>query len=165
MISECPHCHRRVLPLASGECPSCHKNVADTTGVNIHETMLPVSEATKFPAVCCSCGEATTNVVKIIRSGRMAGVAARTSDSSMNGAWPAVYLFNPIAALFALVFATALGKNQAAGEASLTIRVPQCKSCAAKSVIDVPMVDLEHARLGIIVSRRFAEASEAMNRR
>ena len=32
MITECPHCHRRVLPSREGFCPSCEGDIHDTRG-------------------------------------------------------------------------------------------------------------------------------------
>src|SRR4051812_909327 len=133
MLLECPHCHRRVLPLASGECPSCHKNTADTHNANHNVTLLSITEATTFPATCCTCNAQTNNLVKVHRSGKMAGASrpGEKSTSAADGLALSIFgLFGKLAYLF-----WQAGRQSEPGSSSLRIYVPQCKRCVVDKKI------------------------------
>jgi hypothetical protein len=163
MMLECPHCHRRVLPLASGECPACHENTTDKLHANENVTLLSIMEATKFPKTCCTCNEPTENLVNVQRSGRMAGVSEPKRESTSAGD----ALFLSFLGLFGkLIYAFShVSDGSGAGVSTLKIRVPQCKQCAAKKRIEPASADLEHHRLSILVDRCFATVVAEMNRR
>jgi hypothetical protein len=125
--------------------------------------MLPISDATKFPTMCCVCGKSTTNRVKVARSGKIAGATAR-SGMHPDYSW---FIVVPYVSLVGLIMRLiAVARSQGPSDrGSLKAFVPHCKECSAVRPIEVSMVDLEHNRLGIIVSRQFASAVEEMNRR
>ena len=41
-IEPCPHCYRKVIPMADGKCPSCGKKTADRTGVDPTRTLISI---------------------------------------------------------------------------------------------------------------------------
>jgi hypothetical protein len=163
MILECPHCHRRVLPLSSGECPSCHKNTADTIGVDQNVTMLSITEITKFPQLCCACADPTTNRVTIARKGRLSQPGSPKQTSS-EPYWPVYFVFGPIWGFLIDMFSR-IGGGGNSGPFSLAVKVPQCKKCVAMKKIEPSVVDLEHCRFGIVVDKRFAAAVTELNRK
>ena len=161
MMFECPHCHRRVLPLISGECPACHENTNDVGDANPDETLLSITEVTKFPNLCCTCTEPTTNRVKVQRSGILAGTGNPAQQSS-SASESLIIFFGGIFGILMLLFSK-LSRQDQAGLGSFKSFVPQCKSCAAEKKIEPASVDLEHHRLSILVDRQFADAVKELN--
>jgi hypothetical protein len=163
MLLECPHCHRRVLPLSSGECPSCHENTKDIRDADPKVTLLTITEATKFPQTCCVCNEPTKNLVRVRRSGKMAGASQPGKETLSVADGLAVSLFGLFGKLAYLFWQA--GKQGEPGSSALQIYVPQCKQCAGDKKIEPASADLEHHRLSILVDKRFATAVNEMNRR
>lgn len=161
MILECPHCHRRVMPLKSGECPACHENTADKSGADESVTLLSVTETTKFPNNCCTCYEATSNFIKVQHSGRMAGVSGPKKESLSGGDVLAIRMFGLLGALACAIRVG--GSGGGSGRSTLRLRVPQCKRCVANGQITPASADLEHYRLSLLVDRRFADEVKRMN--
>src|SRR5262245_46874672 len=129
MMVECPHCHRRVLPLANGECTACHENTTDANNGNSNETLLSITEATQYPDTCCICNEPTTNRVRVHHTGQLAGVTSPNQQSAGGKDWMPLFLFGLLGKLVFL-FAHAINRTEP-GKSSFSAHVPQCKSCAA----------------------------------
>jgi hypothetical protein len=130
MLVECPHCHRRVLPLVGGECPACHENTADAGSGNPDETLLTIMEVTKYPDISCNCMEPTTNRIRVHWAGRLAGSGTPNQQSSSAYDWMIV-VFGGFLGILALLFSKASGRGES-GLGSFTSFVPQCKRCASE---------------------------------
>lgn len=164
MILECPHCHLTVMPLGDGECPACHNNTQETAGANPNATLLYVSEATKFPAACCSCNRPTDSLVRVTRAGQVA--TSNFRGPSNEGLWIVSLVSVVIFGLIGILFLPFVGRGRkSVGQTSMTLHLPQCASCSSTIPIEPEVVDLEHYQLGIIVDRKFAEQVKELNRR
>jgi len=120
-------------------------------------------EVTKYPDICCTCNEPTTNRVKLHRAGKLAGSGTPHQHSSSAYDWMLV-VFGGFLGILALLASKASGRGES-GLGSFTCYVPQCKRCAAEKRIEPASADLEHHRVSILVNRRFADAVNELNRR
>jgi hypothetical protein len=157
MLTKCPHCFRGVVPYDDGRCPSCQKNVRDLANADTSKTRIVVDEATAFPTICCTCGTSTNRCTKVSRVGEFATEMGARRVRSHQPSIPMQLVLYMVFGFFSrlLLFASNSEANRA--NASMRVRIPQCKNCYKASPIKPETVDLEHHRLGFVVHRRFAE--------
>jgi len=141
-ITECPHCCRRVVPLATGECPSCGKNVADTPSGGRPMRLLALRGGESLPSLCFSCAGSAHRFVKV----RISNVDAVTSlGRSLLG------VFVPFGRLF-----TAFGA--AKRDMFMSLRLPICDDCRKRRIKpEVQSFDLESREVRVVVHEQFRD--------
>jgi hypothetical protein len=141
-ITECPHCHRRVVPSESGECPSCNANVKNEPATAKGMSLLVIRNRSVFPPICFNCAQPARKSVKINVSNVGAAV-------SIGRGLLAVLL--PFGRLF-----TAF--NAAKRDIFIRLRLPICDACRKRKVKpNVQSYDLEDREVRLIVHERFRD--------
>ena len=143
-ITECPHCHRRVVPSASGECPSCGLNVADEDALGKKMRLLVVRRGQSFPNICFNCAEPALKLVKVKISNVDAGVTVGRILFSM-----------------VMPFARLLSAFEAAKtDIFMTLKVPICDTCRKRKIRpEIQAYDLEAKEMRVVVHEQFRDST------
>jgi hypothetical protein len=64
-INPCPHCCRRVIPMADGTCPACAKNTSDRSGTDPSKVLVGIRSGQRLPDVCHRCGTPTRTTQRL----------------------------------------------------------------------------------------------------
>jgi len=145
-ITECPHCHRRVIPSQSGICPSCNRDVRDQAAIDKGMRLLVVRGRQVFPSFCFNCAEPARKMVKVDVSNVDAGVAVERFF---------IGLLVPFGRLFSSL-------DAAKRDISFGVKLPICDACRRRKVKpEVQSYDLEDREMRLVVHERFREM--AMN--
>lgn len=147
MIVECPHCHRKVLPLPDGECPSCRRDVWDSAGVNHSVTEAVVSAEERLPQCCIACGRYTSSVRRLRPRRPKPGPDADRAS-------PLLVLFGPPVLLIHALVVRLLRSRQE----RMDFSIPCCESCRkAGSEISPHYVNWRSHTVRLLVNRAFRE--------
>jgi hypothetical protein len=142
-ITECPHCHRRVAPSASGECPSCNKNVAEAPTSGKLMRLLLVRGGQSFPNICFNCAEPARRVVKVEVSN--VDAAAVLGRGLLSRLLPFGGLFSAFEAAKRDIF--------------VSTRLPICDGCRKRKIKpEVQSYDLESREMRLVVNENFRDA-------
>ncbi len=156
MVTECPHCFRRVVPHANGDCPACHRDINAPPAGDSARSRITINENTRFPDICCICGTPTSRCSKLVCSGQIAIGAPGTKTSSDPG-FLTVALFGGIFARLALLcFGFGPREQGHMSDGMLIFRIPHCKVCSKAGKLEAATTDLEHYQIALIVHRDFA---------
>jgi hypothetical protein len=141
-ITECPHCHRRVIPSAGGECPSCSKNVTDPVATASGLRLLVVRPGMTFPMICFHCGQPARRHVD-------AQVSNVDSAVSMKRwLWRQSIPFGGLFAAF----------EAAKHDLTVRIRLPICDVCRKLKVQpEIQSYDLEDREIRLVVHENFRD--------
>jgi hypothetical protein len=139
MITECPHCFGRVLPMTDGSCPSCGKNTVDKTELSSTMTSIVVDKGESFPASCALCAQATSRTTKL------SFTAKRRPDA---GGDLAMSMISPLAGAIVAAFRV--------NTYNVAVRLPVCDRCKRQK-IEPLHVDYENYTMTLLVHRKFAE--------
>jgi hypothetical protein len=127
LVIECPHCHVRVLPLASNICPACRNNMSDVQDVDPNQVSLTIHESEKLPSFCYSCNRYTERYIRFS--------ADKESD------------------LEKVLFGLASPEKTT----NVIIYLPQCEECAQWKVPERISADYDHQTVTIVVHQGFRD--------
>jgi hypothetical protein len=150
MLSECPHCHTRVVPLAENVCPACRRNLSDLAGADVNLTSVTLSDSTRLPRVCYRCGAPTERTVSVKRSRPLPGAGLIPS-------W-FVFLF------FSIPVAILAWTLRRKARASVLLYLPECAPCSQLGRPKPSHVDFAAGEMTLIVHRAFRDALRALGR-
>jgi hypothetical protein len=153
MITECPHCFRRVLVLDDGICPACQGNVRATAPVEPAWASIWVCEADRMPGMCCTCTAATSRLEKFTDT-----LGSQKKDGASSAAPLVLGLLFGLAGVFA-----ALMHNASKPGVRVSLRVPRCKPCSRHAALEPVTVDFDRCRMKFAVHRTFKDAFEQLN--
>jgi hypothetical protein len=145
-IEPCPHCYRKVIPMADGKCPSCGKKTADRTGVDPTRTLISIRTGDRLPLICHNCAIPTDRAKKF----EVASEPQGTTRQPLFGGilW---LLIRPVN-LFAKM-------ERIQKEIQLSVVLPTCRECARKMGNLTPhYIDFEDRRIDIVVHTDFKQA-------
>lgn len=144
-VTECVHCHRRVLPAGDGACPSCGKNCNDSIGVDLAMRATRVHRGATMPRLCVACSaEPTTE--------RNFGTADEVVET-----------------VKATMFMTVMGMLGARTTAKTPsqpawrLALPLCSTCHQSGAPKVLYVDDATETVSIVAHERFIDAFTAAN--
>ena len=145
-ITECPHCHRRVIPSESGECPACNKNVRTEPTTAKGMRLLVVRGREGFPPICFNCGQPATRMVKVQVSNVDALVSIKRELLAR---------LIPFGRLFSAF-------DAAKRDIFIRLRLPRCDVCRKRKVRpEVQSYDLEAREVRLVVHERFRDGVTA----
>ena len=149
---ECPHCHTRVLPAASGRCPACGKSLTDREGADPMRTSMTIRENARLPAVCYRCGTPTDRHVTVRHKWKASGDSwiARALALLMVPFWP----------LWLLLW-WLLGRSP---RHSIRMRLPQCVPCSQLEAPNAQHVDFGAGEMTFVVHKGFRAATAALGK-
>lgn len=142
-ITECPHCHRRVISSSSGDCPSCGKNVAEVSSAGNQMRLLIIRGSEAFLNICFNCAGVANRWVKLKISNVDVATSLRRS------------LLRHLVPLGGLFTAFSAAKN----DRSFTLKLPVCDACRKQKIKpEVQSYDFESGEIRIVVHEQFRES-------
>lgn len=144
MLTDCPHCYKKVIPMQDGKCPGCGKNTMDTTNANINMTLLEIQQGTPLPQICCFCGENAEGTILVERSKSTGGESLFIRIL--------VLVFSPFLYLFGNGFERKTSK--------LKIFLPTCAKCSNEN-IEPRHVDFDNYAMTFVVHKKFKRSLTA----
>jgi hypothetical protein len=146
-IEPCPHCYRKVIPMADGKCPSCGKKTADRTGVDPTRTLISIRTGDRLPLLCHNCATPTDRAKKF-------EVVSEPQDLTLEPIFG-----GGIARIFFSPFQRLAKMERIQKEIHLSVVLPTCRECALKIGDLTPRyIDFEDRRIDIIVHTDFKKA-------
>jgi len=164
MINECPHCHRRVIPLAGGECPACHKDTTRCEGVDPNRTTALIGEKATLPDICCSCGSFTPRRIAIKRSANVSASKNEAERDDQVSGWASQMVLGVLFGSFGRLFAV-FADRSTSSEMPVEVSIPQCELCSESQAIEPLHVNYDLCRMKFLVHKDFAKEFERVNRR
>lgn len=140
LISECPHCHARVIFMASGACPACRRH-PEEPGARHELTRASIESGEALPPLCASCGSPTDRRERIQHR-------EREDEGPVEAILFLMRLLHPLA------WFDALSRGPAR---KLEVALRRCARCAKEAIVPTS-IDLERMRMTFLVDRRFANA-------
>ena len=135
-ITECPHCHVKILPTADNCCPACRMDLASPEDVDSIYVSLTIHEDEPPPPYCCQCGLYTERTVSV--------EGEEESD-----------LARVIRGLGSLL---PHGDHRTDEDtANVFISMPQCERCSEIETLEPMRVDLDHQTMTFLVHRNFRD--------
>jgi len=124
--------------------------MSDTTGADTSKTLLVIYEGTKLPHQCFACGNSTERFVRMKEGKDAQGDLLKTISYIL-----ALVTFR--------VFYIAAMENNNEKSASITIKIPQCESCAKINGAPKPShIDFATQGMTFIVDKSFYEQARSM---
>jgi len=151
-IEPCPHCYRKVIPMANDLCPACGKNTKDRTNTDPNKVLVGIRSGQQLPAVCHACGTATRATQKISAS-------LEPRDGLFSDGLLELFAHSVIPFGFA-------GKMERAQKTTqVSVRLPTCKKCnRILGRITPHYIDFDAHRIDLIVHVEFKRAVEGSER-
>lgn len=141
-ITECPHCHRRVIPSDSGQCPSCGQDVNDQVAISRGMRLLAVRGKQDFPPFCFNCAQPARKTINV-------------NVSNVDGAVSIGRALFSLAVPFGRLFSAF---DAAKRDIFVRLRLPICDACRKQKVKpEVQSYDLEDREVRLVVHERFRE--------
>jgi hypothetical protein len=160
MATECPHCFRTVIPLASGSCPNCRGNVKDPRPVAAGLGTIWIAEKMPLPEVCCTCGDPCRRTVTISHSMNYTTGDSRSYHRDDGGAvrLAAGLLFGR---LFVMLFELLTsGQSTSTNTVVVKVKMPHCKPCSQRQRLEPQTVDFDYCKMRFVVCQRFIDFME-----
>ena len=82
MLTDCPHCHARVIPMSGQICPSCQAELTGQTAENCDMVRVSSEDVQELPASYVMCGKQTTEATSISRRGHARRTRQNQGDRS-----------------------------------------------------------------------------------
>lgn len=143
VLTVCPHCGRKVLPVGDGRCPSCSGNTRESSQSAFQFVVL--HRGMSLPSVCVQCGAPAEDWVRV--NGR------RRTDGE---GWFISALVVLLAPLWLL---SILQRDLQGTRREVSLSLPHCRRCKHRQPRIAPdRVNFEHDTMTFRVHHRFAAA-------
>src|SRR5258705_6189901 len=146
MIEACPHCYRKVIPMADETCPACGKNTCDKTGTDPHKMLAGIRPGDRLPPICFRCGAATERAKQL-------NLISEPQGTTFTSGF-ATFLANFMGPFRFINRLERLDKT-----VTLSLRLPVCRECW-KGLREVrpEYVDFDDHRIDLVVHEQFKNA-------
>jgi hypothetical protein len=141
MLLDCPHCHRRVLPMSDFSCPACRGDTRAETVDDRSEVRLAPGD--DLPPLCMACGQPTIDRVSIQEQVTIGGHS---------------WLFQLFLMLTSPSWFAADRRAIEGKTSQFSMRIPVCKTCQGRAELQPSYVNFEHRTATFLVHGAFARA-------
>src|SRR5216117_3165470 len=140
-IEPCPHCYRKVIPMADGTCPSCGKNTKNLAGADPHKVLIGIRPGDRLPPVCFECGTPTQKTKNL-------DFEAEPQNATFGGS------IGEFAARFLEAFSFIARFERLSKTSRIGIRLPVCRDCRKRlRRINPQHIDFEAHRVDLVVHK------------
>ena len=133
-ITECPHCHVKILPTKDNYCPACRMDLASPEDVDSNQVSLTIHEDEPLPSYCFQCGRFTERTVSV------------EGDEESD-------LARAVRRLGNLLPHADLRTDE--DTANVFISMPQCENCSESNTIQSMHVDFDQQTITFLVHQDF----------
>jgi hypothetical protein len=145
-IEPCPHCYRKVIPMADNTCPSCGKNTQELHGTDPNQTLTSIFSGDHLPPICFHCGLPSQNTKRL-------RFTLEPQDTTSGGVL-ATFCAHLVEGFSLFSTMESLSKT-----VEISLRLPVCRQCRKSLNRIVPEhIDFDAHRIDLVVHQEFRKA-------